>query len=77
MFQHKLLGFGEKLTIHEFTSGKFVFDLIIFFHYDKMDLVEARLDELLDSEFNHGEFYFRALSTMFYLISLYRPLQYD
>lgn len=42
-----------------------------FFHYDKMDLVEARLDELLDSEFNHGEFYFRALSTMFYLISLF------
>ena len=39
-------------------------------HYDNFGIIEARFDELLDSEFNHGEFYFRALSTLFTLISM-------
>ena len=42
-----------------------------YFHYDKIPFVEECLDGLLDSEFNHGEFYFRALSTLFHIISLF------
>ena len=42
-----------------------------FIHYENYNIVSAALDELLDSEFNHGEFYFRALSTLFHLISLF------
>ena len=42
-----------------------------YFHYDKAELIEEQLDALLDSEFNHGEFYFRALSTLFRLIALF------
>ena len=52
----------ESIGIHKQTP---------YFYYDKMDLVETHLDALLDSDFNHGEFYFRALSTLFYLISLF------
>ena len=41
-----------------------------YLHYDKIDSLEEKLDALLDSDFNHGEFYFRALSTLFHLMSM-------
>ncbi len=42
-----------------------------YIHYENIAVVENCLNDLLDSEFNHGEFYFRALSTLFHLISLF------
>ena len=40
-------------------------------HTEKMPEIKQKLDELLDSEFNYGEFYYRALSTLYYLISFF------
>ena len=40
-------------------------------HTEKMPAIKQKLDELLDSEFNYGEFYYRALSTLYYLISYF------
>ena len=40
-------------------------------HTDKMSEIKHKLDELLDSEFNYGEFYYRALSTLYFLISYF------
>ncbi len=42
-----------------------------YLHYGNIGMVKASLDELIDSDFNHGEFYYRALSTLFYLVSLF------
>lgn len=42
-----------------------------YIHYENITIVENHLNDLLSSEFNHGEFYFRALSTLFHLISLF------
>ena len=38
---------------------------------DKMPAIQEKMDELLDSEFNYGEFYYRALSTLYYIISFF------
>lgn len=39
-------------------------------HTEKMDDIKKKLDELLDGNFNYGEFYYRALSTFYHIISL-------
>ena len=38
---------------------------------EKMPQIQEKFDELLDSEFNYGEFYYRALSTLYYIISFF------
>ena len=62
----KLSGTGAKNVIESIG----ITEQCPYLHYDKIGIIKARLDELIDSDFNHGEFYFRALSTLFYLISL-------
>ena len=41
-----------------------------YLHFDNFDMLESKLDELLDSDFNHGEFYFRAFSTLFQIMAM-------
>lgn len=38
---------------------------------NKMKKVQEKMDELLDSEFNYGEFYYRALATLYHIISFF------
>ena len=38
---------------------------------DKMPAIQKKMDELLDSDVNYGEFYYRALSTLYYIISFF------
>lgn len=38
---------------------------------DRMDEICLRFDELLDSEFNYGEFYYRALATLYNIVSYF------
>ena len=38
---------------------------------DKMPFIQKKMDELLDSDVNYGEFYYRALSTLYYIISFF------
>ena len=38
---------------------------------DKMPKIREKMDELLDSDFNYGEFYYRAISTLYFIISFF------
>ena len=60
------LGTGSRDVIESIGITK----QVPYLHYESSRILEAKLDELLDSDFNHGEFYFRALSTLFSLISM-------